>query len=245
MPDDVVRFFDTTLRDGEQAPGIALTAPEKVEIAEQLARLGVDVLEAGFPASSPGDFDAVSRIAASVKGPVIAALCRTDPRDVDRGWEAVSRAQRGRLHLFVSTSNIHRESMLRMSEADVVSLTRAMVERARRHTDDVEFSAQDATRTTPEFLLEVFRAAVRAGATTINVPDTRWLRPAARVRRAGPHGPPGHPRRGGDLRALSQRSRAGRGQLDGRDAGRCSAGRGGGERDRRAGPGTARWRRWR
>jgi 2-isopropylmalate synthase len=171
VPDDV-RFFDTTLRDGEQAPGITLTGPEKLEIAEQLARLGVDVIEAGFPAASPGEFDAVQRIAGSVKGPAIAALCRAGEADVDRGWEAISSAVRPRLHVFISTSQIHMQTMLRMSEDDVVAATRASVRRAGSYTDDVEFSAQDATRSDPEFVLRVFRAAVEEGATTINVPDT-------------------------------------------------------------------------
>src|SRR5438552_12703125 len=114
MPDDV-RFLDTTLRDGEQAPGIALTTPEKLEIAEQLARLGVDVIEAGFPASSRGEFEAVRRIAGAVKGSVIAALCRADDGDIDRAWEAIREAQAGRLHVFISTSDVHLDSMLRMS----------------------------------------------------------------------------------------------------------------------------------
>jgi len=169
---DVVRFFDTTLRDGEQAPGIALTAAEKLEIAEQLARLGVDVIEAGFPASSTGEFDAVRRIALSVKGPVIAALCRAGDADIDRAWEAIADAQHARLHVFISTSDVHREAMLRMSKDDVLAATRASVLRARGYTDDVEFSAQDATRTDPDFMLDVCRVAADEGATTINVPDT-------------------------------------------------------------------------
>src|SRR6266516_752767 len=148
-----VRFFDTTLRDGEQAPGIALSGPEKLEIAEQLARLGVDVIEAGFPASSGGEFEAVRRIAQSVKGPVIAALCRAGDADIDRAWEAIAEAQRARLHVFISTSDVHMSSMLRMSNADVLEAARAAVRRARGYTDDVEFSAQDATRTDPGFLL--------------------------------------------------------------------------------------------
>jgi len=171
VPDDV-RFFDTTLRDGEQAPGIALTAAEKLEIAEQLARLGVDVIEAGFPASSPGEFEAVRRIAGSVKGSVIAALCRADDGDIDRAWEAIRDAQRARLHVFISTSEVHMTSMLRMSREEVLAATRRSVRRARSYTDDVEFSAQDATRTDVEFMLESFRVAVEEGATTINVPDT-------------------------------------------------------------------------
>src|SRR5438093_3128198 len=165
VPDDV-RFFDTTLRDGEQAPGIALTAAEKLEIAEQLARLGVDVIEAGFPASSPGEFEAVRRIASSVKGSVIAALCRADDRDIDRAWEAIRDARAARLHVFISTSDVHLDSMLRMSREQVLEATRRSVRRARSYSTDVEFSAQDATRTDPEFMLETFRIAVEEGATT-------------------------------------------------------------------------------
>ena len=175
MPDGgvaSVRFFDTTLRDGEQAPGIALTAAEKLEVAEQLARLGVDVIEAGFPASSPGEFEAVRRIAGTVKGTVVAALCRANDGDIDRAWEAIRDAQAARLHVFISTSSVHLTSMLRMSERDVVEATRASVRRARSYTEDVEFSAQDATRTEAGFLMEVYRVAVEEGATTINVPDT-------------------------------------------------------------------------
>ncbi len=172
MPDDVVRIFDTTLRDGEQAPGIALTKAEKVEIAEQLARLGVDVLEAGFPISSEGEFEAVREIATSVRGPVIAALARVTPGDIERAAEALKGADRFRIHTFVSTSEVHMRDMLRMSPNQVIEVTREAVRKARTYTDDVEFSAQDATRSDPAFLLEVFRVAVEEGATTINVPDT-------------------------------------------------------------------------
>ena len=169
---DKVRIFDTTLRDGEQSPGIALSADEKLEIAQQLARLGVDIIEAGFPASSQGELDAVSRIADTVKGPVIAALCRTHPDDIERAWEAISNSENPRLHVFISTSAVHMESMLRMSRTEVLEATRESVRRARQHTSDVEFSPQDATRTDTEFLVEVVREAVSAGATTINIPDT-------------------------------------------------------------------------
>src|SRR2546423_15156690 len=173
MPDpDVVRIFDTTLRDGEQAPGIALTRAEKVEIAEQLARLGVDVIEAGFPVSSEGEFEAVRDIAGQVKGSVIAGLARVSEGDVDRCAEALGPAERFRIHVFVSTSEIHLREMLRMSERQVVDAVRESVRRAKSYTEDVEFSAQDATRTDPAFVVEVSRAAVEAGATTINVPDT-------------------------------------------------------------------------
>jgi len=173
MPDsDVVRIFDTTLRDGEQAPGIALTRAEKVEIAEQLARLNVDILEAGFPISSEGEFEAVREIASSVHGPVIAALARVTPGDIDRAAEALKGAERWRIHTFISTSDIHMTDMLRMSHAQVLDAIREGVKLAVGYTEDVEFSAQDATRTELAFLLECFKVAVDAGATTINVPDT-------------------------------------------------------------------------
>jgi 2-isopropylmalate synthase len=167
-----VRFFDTTLRDGEQAPGIALTRVEKVEIAEQLARLNVDILEAGFPISSEGEFDAVREIATSVQGPVIAALARVTPGDIHRAAEALKGADRWRIHTFISTSDIHMSDMLRMSHDQVLNGIREGVGLAVGYTDDVEFSAQDATRTELGFLLECFRVAVESGATTINVPDT-------------------------------------------------------------------------
>jgi 2-isopropylmalate synthase len=169
---DVVRIFDTTLRDGEQAPGIALTRAEKVEIAEQLARLGVDILEAGFPVSSEGEFDAVAEIASSVRGPVIAALARTTTGDIERAAQALKGAERWRIHTFISTSQIHMEDMLRMSNEQVLDAIREAVRLAVSYTEDVEFSAQDATRTELDFLLECFRVAVGEGATTINVPDT-------------------------------------------------------------------------
>ncbi len=173
MTDDgVVRIFDTTLRDGEQAPGIALTKAEKVEIAEQLARLGVDILEAGFPVSSDGEFEAVREIASSVRGPVIAALARVVPGDIERAAEALKGAERWRIHTFISTSQIHMQDMLRMSHEQVTQAIRDGVKLAVGFTDDVEFSAQDATRTELDFLLECFKLAVDAGATTINVPDT-------------------------------------------------------------------------
>src|SRR5712691_5215824 len=169
---NVVRVFDTTLRDGEQAPGIALTRPEKVEIAEQLARLRVDVLEAGFPVSSEGEFNAVAEIASSVRGPVIAALARTTTGDVERAAAALKGADRWRIHTFISTSQVHMDDMLRMSHDQVLEAIRENVTLAVSYTDDVEFSAQDATRTELDFLLKCFGVAVAAGATTLNVPDT-------------------------------------------------------------------------
>ena len=165
-------IFDTTLRDGEQAPGISLDAGEKLEIAEQLARLGVDYIEAGFPVASQGDFEAVQAIARSVGGPVIAGLSRTQLADVDRCWDALRDADRARIHVFISTSPSHMEHMLKMNEAQVLAETRSGVARAREHTEDVEFSPQDATRTPLDFMIEVLHAAVEAGASTLNIPDT-------------------------------------------------------------------------
>ena len=169
---DRVTIFDTTLRDGEQAPGIALTPDEKVTIAHQLAKLRVDVLEAGFAASSPGDFEAVSRIAAGVKGPVIASLARAHPDDIDKAHDALKVADRYRIHVFMSTSAIHMEKMLRLTPDEVMKASVEGVRRARGYTDDVEFSPQDATRSDPDFMIAVCQAAVEAGATTINIPDT-------------------------------------------------------------------------
>ncbi len=169
---DRLIIFDTTLRDGEQAPGIALSPDDKVAIATQLARLRVDVIEAGFAASSPGDFESVSRIAAEVEGPVIASLARTHPDDIDRAADALKSADRKRIHVFISTSPIHMEQMLRMTPQEVFAAAVEGVKRARRYTDDVEFSPQDATRSDPQFIIDICKAAVDAGATTINIPDT-------------------------------------------------------------------------
>ncbi len=171
MSDKVV-IFDTTLRDGEQSPGISLDPGEKLEIAEQLARLGVDYIEAGFPVASQGDFDAVQAIARAVHGPVIAGLSRTQLADVDRCYDALRDADRNRIHVFISTSPSHMEHMLKMSEAQVLEEVSRGVARAREHTADVEFSPQDATRTPLDFMLEVLAAAVESGATTLNIPDT-------------------------------------------------------------------------
>ncbi|MCL1592803.1 MAG: 2-isopropylmalate synthase [Actinomycetia bacterium] len=170
--DDKLIIFDTTLRDGEQAPGIALSPDDKVAIATQLAKLKVDVIEAGFAASSPGDFESVSRIAAEIHGPVIASLARTHPDDIDRAADALKRADRKRIHVFTSTSPIHMEQMLRMSPSEVLASAKEGVARAKRYVDDVEFSPQDATRSDPDFIVEICNAAVEAGATTINIPDT-------------------------------------------------------------------------
>jgi 2-isopropylmalate synthase len=167
-----VHIFDTTLRDGEQSPGISLNTAEKVEIAQQLARLGVDVIEAGFPITSPGDFEAVEEIARRVEGPVICGLARTQKGDIDAAWGAVRDAQRPRIHTFISTSDIHIEHQLKTDREDVKGQARAAVAHAKAHCEDVEFSPMDATRADIEFTAEVCAIAVEEGATVINIPDT-------------------------------------------------------------------------
>src|SRR4029079_15728608 len=167
-----VKIFDTTLRDGEQSPGISLNKQEKLEIAHQLARLGVDIIEAGFPISSPGDFEAVQAIAREVHGPVICGLARANPQDVDAAWNAVKDSERPRIHTFISTSDIHIEHPLQSSREDVKGQARAAVAQARQYCEDVEFSPMDATRADLEFTAEVLQIALDEGATTINVPDT-------------------------------------------------------------------------
>jgi 2-isopropylmalate synthase len=170
--EDRVRIFDSTLRDGEQAPGIALDPDQKVAIATQLARLGVDIIEAGFPISSPGDFRAVTRIAQEVQGPTIAALARAQAEDVDRAWEAIRDAADPRIHVFLATSPIHMQHKLRMNEEEVLATVKANVARARDYTENVEYSPEDATRSDPSFVVAVCQVAVEAGATTVNIPDT-------------------------------------------------------------------------
>ena len=167
-----VRIFDTTLRDGEQSPGISLNLKEKVEIAEQLAKLGVDVIEAGFPIASEGEQEAVRAISEAVRGPVICALARVDALDIDTAATSIARAQRPRIHTFIATSEIHMQAKLRMTPDQVRTAAVGGVTQARRHVDDVEFSCEDATRSDPAFLVEMFRAAADAGATTLNLPDT-------------------------------------------------------------------------
>jgi 2-isopropylmalate synthase len=167
-----IKIFDTTLRDGEQAPGIALQPHEKAEIAAQLERLGVDVIEAGFPGASPGDFEGVRAVAATVSTPTVAALARTKPEDLDAAAQALAGAQRSRIHIFLATSPIHMERKLGLEPAEVVRLARWAVEYAKPHADEVEFSCEDATRSDPEFVARVCRVAIAAGATTINLPDT-------------------------------------------------------------------------
>jgi len=172
MDMDHVVIFDTTLRDGEQSPGATLNTDEKLEIAKQLARLGVDVIEAGFPASSPGDLDAVRRVATEVRGPVICGLARCVKGDIDAAWEAIQPAERRRIHTFIATSDIHMKHKLRMTREQVLARTGEMVAYARSFCEDVEFSCEDAGRSDPEFLYQVLARAIEAGATTVNIPDT-------------------------------------------------------------------------
>jgi 2-isopropylmalate synthase len=167
-----VKVFDTTLRDGEQSPGISLNKQEKLEIAHQLARLGVDVIEAGFPITSPGDFESVQAIAREVEGPVICGLARTSKQDIEAAWNAVKDSQRPRIHTFIATSDIHIERKLQTTREDVKGQARAAVAQARAYTDDVEFSPEDGSRSDVQYMAEVIQIALEEGATTINVPDT-------------------------------------------------------------------------
>src|SRR3954470_22654038 len=170
--DSRVHIFDTTLRDGEQSPGISLNTEEKVEIAHQLARLGVDVIEAGFPVTSPGAFAAVETIAREVEGPVICGLARTHKADIDAAWGAIKDSQRPRIHTFISTSDIHIEHQLQTTREDVKGQAKAAVALARSYCEDVEFSPMDATRADVEFTAEVCAIAVTEGANVINIADT-------------------------------------------------------------------------
>jgi 2-isopropylmalate synthase len=172
MPQNRVSIFDTTLRDGEQSPGCSMNLPEKVRMANKLQDLGVDIIEAGFPIASEGDFAAVKAIAAQCKRVKVAALCRTAEQDVARAAEALKYAARPRIHTFCATSDIHLEHKLRKTRAEVIEMTRAAVRLARSYADDVEFSAEDATRSDIDYLCEVLDAAVDAGASVLNVPDT-------------------------------------------------------------------------
>ncbi len=167
-----IRIFDTTLRDGEQSPGAAMNLDEKLMVAKQLARLGVDIIEAGFAYSSPGDFEAVKRIAHEVEGPTICSLARARPEDVDKAWEALKGAPKVRIHTFISTSDIHLKHQFRLTRDQARERAVEMVTRARGYVDDVEFSPMDATRSDPKYLHEVIEAVIAAGATTVNIPDT-------------------------------------------------------------------------
>ncbi|MFQ5736986.1 MAG: 2-isopropylmalate synthase [Thermodesulfobacteriota bacterium] len=170
--DNRVRIFDTTLRDGEQSPGASMNVEEKMIVARQLAKLGVDIIEAGFAYSSPGDFDAVRRISHEVEGPVVCSLARAKPEDIDAAWEALKGAAKPRIHTFISTSDIHLRHQFKLTREEAKKRAVEMVQRARGYVEDVEFSPMDASRTEPEYLYEVIEAVIKAGATTINIPDT-------------------------------------------------------------------------
>ncbi len=168
-----VKIFDTTLRDGEQSPGASMNIDEKLRLARQLQKLNVDVIEAGFPIASVGDFEAVKKIAQNIKGPEIAGLCRASAKDIDRGWEALQHAgEKGRIHTFIATSDIHMKYKLKMTPKEVLSAAVKAVKRARSYTANVEFSCEDAVRTDLKFMAEVVGAVIDAGATTVNIPDT-------------------------------------------------------------------------
>ncbi|MBW2193458.1 MAG: 2-isopropylmalate synthase, partial [Deltaproteobacteria bacterium] len=167
-----VIIFDTTLRDGEQSPGASMNAAEKLRLATQLEKLGVDVLEAGFPAASQGDFDAVAGIAAKLERTEVAALARTSKADIDRAWGAIQHAKKPRIHTFIATSDLHMHYKLNMSKETVLKTAVESIKYAKSFTDNIEFSAEDASRSDRDFLCKVFEAAINAGATTINIPDT-------------------------------------------------------------------------
>lgn len=167
-----IKIFDTTLRDGEQSPGASMTHSEKLQVAELLDTMGVDIIEAGFPIASNGDFEAVSEIAKLVKNAVVCGLSRASHKDIDRAAEAIRHAERGRIHTFISTSPVHMKYKLQKEPDEVLEAVISSVTRARNHTDDVEWSAEDGTRTEHDFLCRCVEAAIKAGATTINIPDT-------------------------------------------------------------------------
>jgi len=172
MEPEKITIFDTTLRDGEQSPGASMNIEEKLEVARQLARLGVDVIEAGFPISSTGDFEAVKVIAQEIKGPIIAGLARANEKDVDRAWEAIQYAAKPRIHTFIATSDIHLEHKLKKTREQVLDLAVNAVRHAKASCEDVEFSPEDAARSDVGYLCEVLEAVIEAGATTLNIPDT-------------------------------------------------------------------------
>jgi len=189
-----VFIFDTTLRDGEQSPGASLTGPEKLEIARQLARLNVDVIEAGFPSSSPGDFEAVRETARGVKGPVITALARAVKADIDSVWEAVREAERPRIHIVLGSSDIHAKNKFNRSREELLQMGVEAVRYARKLCPDVEYSTEDASRSDRRYLCQVIEAVIDAGATVVNVPDTvgyaipaQWGRLISDIRRRVPN----------------------------------------------------------
>ena len=169
---EYVKIFDTTLRDGEQSPGASMNIEEKLRIARQLEKLQVDIIEAGFPNSSEGDFESVLRVSQEIRGPVIAGLARTEFADIDRAWDSVKEAENPRIHTFIASSDIHLKHKLKKTREEALRDAARAVERAKKYTEDVEFSPEDATRSDPDYLCEMVRTAVNAGATTVNIPDT-------------------------------------------------------------------------
>ena len=167
-----IKIFDTTLRDGEQTPRVNLNAKEKLRIAKQLEALGVDIIEAGFAAASPGDFEAIELIAQNIKNSTVTSLARAVKSDIEMAAKAIKKANKARIHTFIATSPIHREFKLKMSKEEILKTVDEMVRYARTFTNDIEFSAEDAMRTEKEYLVEVYETAIKAGATTINIPDT-------------------------------------------------------------------------
>lgn len=167
-----IKIFDTTLRDGEQSPGCSMTLEEKVEFAKQLERLNVDVIEAGFAASSPKDLKAIQEISKNVTKPIITSLARLNKNDIDKAYESLRFAKKKRIHVFIATSKIHMENKLNMTEEEVLSKVKEMVTYAKSLCSDIEFSLEDATRTEKDFMVEVIKEAINSGATTINIPDT-------------------------------------------------------------------------
>ena len=165
-------IFDTTLRDGEQSPGASMTLEEKMQIARLLEKMRVDIIEAGFPAASPGDFEAVNAIARQIRESVVCGLARAHPGDIERAGEALAPAAQSRIHTFIATSPIHMQEKLRMSPDQVVERAVAAVKQAGKYTDNIEFSPEDAGRSEPDFLCRVLEAVIDAGATTVNIPDT-------------------------------------------------------------------------
>ncbi len=172
MKKDKVLFFDTTLRDGEQSPGASMNLKEKLLVANQLAALGVDIIEAGFPISSPGDFEAVKMVAQQVKGPIVAGLCRASEKDINACWDAVKYSKKPRIHIFLATSDLHIEKKLQKTRAQVLEMAVKAVKYGRKLCKDIEFSAEDAGRSDMDFLCKVVEAVINAGATTVNIPDT-------------------------------------------------------------------------
>ncbi|MBI3469368.1 MAG: 2-isopropylmalate synthase, partial [Planctomycetes bacterium] len=172
MSQNHIVIFDTTLRDGEQSPGASMNINEKLEIARALEELGVDVIEAGFPIASPGDFEAVRAVSEICRGATVCGLARCNELDIDRAWEALGKAEHPRIHVFLATSAIHREFKLRMDKDEIIRRAVESVKRARGYCEDVEFSPEDAARTELDFLVAVVQAAIDAGATTVNIPDT-------------------------------------------------------------------------